>query len=125
MRMTSAVLAAFVSTLVIGTLYAQVAERPIPRLVQKDGRFALFVDDAPFLILGIEDQDLGLENTWPSHPKDWASMEYLHANTIEIPIYWDQIEKQPGQFDFSSIDRLLTEARQHNVRLILLWFATW
>ena len=70
MRMTSAVLAAFVSTLVIGTLYAQVAERPIPRLVQKDGRFALFVDDAPFLILGIEDQDLGLENTWPSHPKD-------------------------------------------------------
>ena len=100
-------------------------ERPIPRLVKKDGRFALFVDDAPFLILGVEDQDLGLESTWPLHPKDWAAMEYLHANTIEIPIYWDQIEPQPGQFNFASIDRLLTEARQHNVRLVLLWFATW
>jgi hypothetical protein len=125
MKTTSAVLAALAATLVISTLHAQVAERPIPRLVQRDGRFALFVDDAPFLILGVEDQDLGLESTWPSHPKDWAAMEYLHANTIEIPIYWDQIEKQPGQFDFSSIDRLLAEARQHKVRLILLWFATW
>ena len=125
MKMTSAVLAALAATLVAATLQAQVAERSIPRIVQKDGRFALFVDDAPFLILGVEDQDLGLESTWPSHPKDWAAMEYLHANTIEIPIYWDQIEEQPGQFDFSSIDRLLAEARQHNVRLILLWFATW
>jgi hypothetical protein len=125
MKLTSAVLAALAATLAIGTLHAQVSERPIPRLVQKDGRFALLVDDAPFLILGVEDQDLGLESTWPSHPKDWTAMEYLHANTIEIPIYWDQIERQPGQFDFSSIDRLLGEARQHHVRLILLWFATW
>jgi hypothetical protein len=125
MKLASAVLAVLAATLAAGTLHAQVEERPIPHLVQKDGRFALFVDDAPFLILGVEDQDLGLESTWPLHPKDWAAMEYLHANTIEIPTYWDQIEPQPGKFDFSSIDRLLTEARQHNVRLILLWFATW
>jgi Domain of unknown function (DUF5597)/Beta-galactosidase len=125
MKTRSAVLGALAATLVVATLYAQVEERPLPRLVQKDGRFALFVDDAPFLILGVEDQDLGLESSWPLHPKDWAAMEYLHANTIEIPIYWDQIEPQPGKFDYASIDRLLTEARQHNVRLILLWFATW
>jgi hypothetical protein len=125
MKRSSAVLAALAATLVVATLHAQVEERPLPHLVKKDGRFALFVDNAPYLILGVEDQDLGLESTWPLHPKDWAAMEYLHANTIEIPIYWDQIEPQPGQFDFTSIDRLLTEARQHNVRLVLLWFATW
>jgi hypothetical protein len=125
MKMISAALAALAATLAAGALYAQVEEHPIPHLVQKDGRFALFVDNAPFLILGVEDQDLGLESAWPKHPKDWKAMEYLHANTIEIPIYWDQIEEQPGKFDFSSIDRLLAEARQHDVRLILLWFATW
>jgi hypothetical protein len=125
----AAVLAAFAAASAAVTLHAQVQikeqQSPIPRIVQKDSRFALFVDDAPFLILGVEDQDLGLESAWPKHAKDWEAMEYLHANTIEIPIYWDQIEGQPGQFDFSSIDRLLTEARQHNLRLILLWFATW
>ena len=129
MRMYAAVLAALGATFVAGTLCAQVPvkeqERPIPRIVQKDGRFALFVDDAPFLILSIEDQELGLESTWPPQPQGWANMEYLHANTVEVPIYWDQIEEQPGKYDFSSIDRLLTAAREHNMRLILLWFATW
>ncbi len=129
MKAFSAVLAALGATLVAGPLYAQVQvkeqARPIPRIVQKDGRFALFVDNAPFLILSIEDQDLGLESTWPPQPKDWANMEYLHANTVEVPIYWDQIEEQPGKFDFLSIDTLLTAAREHHMRLILLWFATW
>jgi hypothetical protein len=129
MKGTAAVLAALAATLFVAPIYAQVLvkeqERPIPRIVQKDGRFALFVDDAPFLILSIEDQDLGLESSWPPQPKDWADMEYLHANTVEVPIYWDQIEERPGEFDFSSIDRLLTAAREHNMRLILLWFATW
>jgi hypothetical protein len=36
--------------------------RPLPRLVEKDGRFALLVDDAPFLIMGIEDLTMG---DWP------------------------------------------------------------
>jgi len=52
-------------------------------------------------------------------------MDYLNANTVEVPIYWDEFEPQPGQYDYTSIDRLLKEARQHNVRLVPLWFATW
>jgi len=96
---------------IAGQLYAQATENPIPRIVQKDGRFALFVDNAPFLILSIENQDLGLESSWPPQPKDWADTEYLHANTVEVPIYWDQIEEHPGNLDFSSIDKLLAAAR--------------
>ena len=125
MKVSFALLTVVATALVAGQLCAQATESPIPGIVQKDGRFALFVDNAPFLILSVEDQDLGLESSWPPHPKDWADMEYLHANTVEVPIYWDQIEEQPGQFDFSSIDRLLAAAREHKVRLILLWFATW
>ena len=125
MKVSLPLLTVLATTLVAGQLYAQATESPIPRIVQKDGRFALLVDNAPFLILSVEDQDLGLESSWPPQPKDWADMEYLHANTVEVPIYWDQIEEQPGDFDFSSIDRLLAAARGHNMRLILLWFATW
>jgi hypothetical protein len=125
MKMTSAVMAALAAAFVAATVHAQAEERPLPRLVQKDGRFALLVDDAPFLILGVEDQDIGLESTWPGRTKEWLAMDYLNANAVEIPIYWDQFEPQPGQYDYTSIDRLLTEARQHNVRLVPLWFATY
>jgi hypothetical protein len=47
MKMTSAVLAALVAASVVVTLHAQVVERPLPRLVKKDGRYALLVDGAP------------------------------------------------------------------------------
>src|SRR5664279_5448459 len=39
---------------------------------------------------------------WPGMlPKVWPAMEYLHANTLEIPVYWEQFEPEPGKFDTS------------------------
>ena len=42
-----------------------------------------------------------------------------------MPVAWEQIEPKPGKFDFSFVDTLLTESRKNEVRLVLLWFATW
>ena len=58
-------------------------------------------------------------------PQVWQAAEKLHLNTLELPVYWEQIEPQPGKFDFSLVDTLLKQARTHKVRLVLLWFATW
>jgi len=46
-------------------------------------------------------------------------------NTVLAAIYWSQVEPQEGKFDFSIPDGLVREARSHNLRLVLLWFATW
>jgi hypothetical protein len=58
-------------------------------------------------------------------PKVWQAIEEMHANTLEIPIYWEQIEARQGVFDFSVVDTILSQARQHDKHLVLLWFATW
>jgi beta-galactosidase GanA len=52
----------------------------------------------------------------------WPIVDALHANTVETPVAWEQIEPREGQFDFSWLDALLPQARQHGVRLVLLWF---
>ncbi len=98
-------------------------DRPLPRLVQESGRHALFVDGAPFVILGAQ---VNNSSAWPAVlPKVWPAIEYLHANTVEVPIYWEQFEPEQGRFDYSVLDTLLAQAREHHVRLVLLWFGTW
>ena len=112
----AAVLAMFGAAL----LPAQTKQRPLPRLVHKDGRYALFVDDAPYLMLGAQ---VGNSSAWPGAlPKVWPALEFLHANTVEMPVYWEQFEPRPGQFDYSVMDTLIAQARRHRVHLVLLWF---
>lgn len=94
-----------------------------PRIVQKDGRYALLVDGKPFLILGGQIHN---SSAWPSElPQVWESMEALHANTIEAPVYWEQFEPEPGKFDYTNVDAIVTGARTHNLHVVLLWFGTW
>jgi beta-galactosidase GanA len=97
--------------------------RSIPKIVQKDGRFALMVDGAPYLMLGVQANN---SSAWPAYlDKVWPAAETLHANTVELPVYWEQLEPTQGKFDFSVVDLILKQAREHHVRLVLLWFGTW
>ncbi len=95
----------------------------LPRIETRDGRHALIVDGAPFLILGAQ---VNNSSAWPAAlPQVWPAVEQLQANTVVVPIAWEQIESVEGRFDFSFLDTLLQQAREHKVRLALLWFGTW
>lgn len=95
----------------------------LPRLVTQDGRHALFVDGAPFLMLGAQ---VNNSSAWPAMlPKVWPVVDRLGVNTLEVPIAWEQIEPTEGHFDFALLDNLLAQAQAHDVRLVLLWFGTW
>jgi len=95
----------------------------MPKLIEQNGQYALLVDDQPFFVLGGQAHN---SSAWPGMlPQVWAAIEGMHANTLEIPMYWQQIEPRQGEFDFSVVDTIIKEARSHNVRLVLLWFGTW
>ena len=58
-------------------------------------------------------------------PKVWPTVEQMHANTVEAPIYWEQWEPTPGHFDPTVLHELIKQAREHHVHLVLLWFGSW
>lgn len=96
---------------------------PIPRIESSGGHHALIVDGAPFLLLG--GQVNNSSNYADALATAWPVLDRLHANTAEVPVAWQQFEPVEGRFDFSFVQTLLDQARAHDKRLVLLWFATW
>ena len=73
----------------------------IPKLIQKNGRYTLLVDNKPFFVLGGQ---CGNSSNWAYMlPNVWNVMKEMHANPLEIPVYWEQLEPQEGKFDFSQV----------------------
>ncbi|MEP9401625.1 DUF5597 domain-containing protein [Sphingomonas silueang] len=105
------------------TIAAPLAAGEMPRLARRDGRTMLVVDGKPFFILAAQ---LHNSSAWPSElPRAWSAVEAMAANTVEAPVYWEQMEATRGRYDFTLVDALVARARGSGKRLILLWFGTW
>ncbi|MCR5131972.1 MAG: DUF5597 domain-containing protein [Prevotella sp.] len=52
-------------------------------------------------------------------------MAALGLNTLLVPAYWEFIEPEEGQFDFTLIDRVLQRARENQLKIVFLWFGAW
>lgn len=105
-----------------GVLAAQ--SRDIPHLRKQGSATQLIVDGRPYLIRGGELGNSSASNLEYLAPR-WAGFRALHLNTILAPVYWDLVEPVEGKFDFALVDGLISEARKHDLRLVLLWFGTW
>jgi len=117
MRMIAAIVAALL-------ICPQAIARPaLPRIESRDGRHALMVDGAPFLILG--GQANNSSNYAAPLKQVWPMLDRIGANTLEMPVAWEQVEPREGQFDFSFVQTLLDEARVHDKRIVLLWFGAY
>ena len=82
------------------------------------------VDGKPFFSLGGQARNSSGYNDAESATA-FQAVKLLHGNTLEIPVYWEQIEPEEDHFDFAAVDALIARAREHGVKLVLLWFATW
>jgi hypothetical protein len=103
---------------------AQPATKPVPGIEKTGSSYRLLVDGSPYLMLSGQ-----VHNSDTSNLDDLnRSLDVLanwHANTAEVPIYWEAIEPAEGQFDFSSVDMAIQAARKRDLHLVLLWFGTW
>ena len=96
----------------------------IPHLRKQGTATQLIVDGKPFLALAGE---LG-NNTATSleyMKAVWPKLVNTRLNSVLAAVSWAQIEQEEGKFDFTAMDGVIRDARAHNMRLVLLWFASW
>jgi GH35 family endo-1,4-beta-xylanase len=46
-------------------------------------------------------------------------MKEMGINTVTIPIYWNQIEKEPGKLDYSRVDHMIDLAKKYGMQVKL------
>jgi hypothetical protein len=96
----------------------------IPHLKKQGEATQLIVDGKPFLLLAGE-----LHNSSSSsreYMKDiWPKLEASGMNTVLAAVEWSLVEPTEGKFDFKVVDDLISDARAHNLKLVLLWFGAW
>jgi beta-galactosidase GanA len=96
----------------------------IPYLKKQGTATQLIVHEEPFLVLGGE-----LGNSSASDPAYmetiWPKVVAFNMNTVLAPVYWELLEPEEGQFDFTLVDSLIHGARRYGVSLVLLWFGAW
>jgi len=98
--------------------------RETPHIQMQNGTGQLIVDGRPFLILGGE---LGNSSAGTAAEANAIvpNVARLHVNTILMPVGWEQIEPEEGNFDFSILDHWIDVAKQKQLHLVLLWFGSW
>jgi beta-galactosidase GanA len=93
--------------------------------LQKSGNVTqLIVDGKPFIILGGE---LGNSSasTIDNMQTIWPKLKTLNLNTVLIPVYWELIEPIENKFDFTLLQKIITDAHINNMKIIFLWFGAW
>jgi hypothetical protein len=98
--------------------------KPIPRVEKTGNSYRLLVDGSPYLMLSGQVHNSDTANADDLN-KALDVLASWHANTAEVPIYWEAIEPKQGQFDFGSVDLAIQAARKRDLHLVLLWFGTW
>ncbi|MCD8293400.1 MAG: DUF5597 domain-containing protein [Prevotellaceae bacterium] len=113
-----------ITLILLCSLAALTAGAQQSRLERQGTATRFVVDGKPFLVLGGE-----LGNSSAACEEDIAQifpkLERMGLNTVLVPAYWDLLEPEEGQFDFTLTDAVLEQARSHNLKVIFLWFGAW
>ena len=96
----------------------------IPHLEKRGAATQLIVDGLPWLILGGETANTASSSLDYMQPV-WPKLARLNLNTVLVGVAWDWVEPVEGKFDFTLVDGLLAQARENQLRVVFIWFASW
>jgi hypothetical protein len=96
----------------------------IPHLEKQGAVTHLIVDGKPWLGLAgelLNNAASTAENVRPV----WPTLAKANLNTALVGVGWGWTEPEEGKFDFSALDGALSDARNNNLHVVLLWFGSW
>ncbi|HOW09960.1 MAG TPA: DUF5597 domain-containing protein [Bacteroidales bacterium] len=113
-----------ITLLFLFTIFPLQAQLPY---LQKKGAVTLMISDGkPFLMIGGEFHNSTSSSTAHMENIDiWSTIKKGNYNTIIASASWELVEPAEGKFNFEQIDYLILKARENDLKIVLIWFASW
>lgn len=97
----------------------------IPIIKNDNGIPTLYVKNEPFLVLGGEIHNSAASDLTYMEKEIWPRLKGLNMNTVIVPLYWEMIEPEEGEYHYELLDGLIAQARTNKMKLVFLWFGLW
>jgi beta-galactosidase GanA len=98
--------------------------KQIPHLEKQGTAARLVVNGKPMLLISGE-----LHNStaggFEYMRTVWTRMAKKNLNSVIATVSWELIEPEEGKFNFDLVDSVIAGARKANLKLVLIWFASW
>jgi len=114
----------YIFLIIAGLINQQIYGQEIPHLKKNGDATQLMVDDKPFLMIAGEVHNSSastVEYMTPLFPK----LKAMNLNSVFVTMAWEQFEPEEGQFDYTLVDAIIEQAKANNLKVCLLWFASW
>lgn len=105
-------------------LESKTGSNHIPYLKKKGPVTQLMVEEKPFMLICGELGNSVCGSAEFMRPV-WKDLEERNLNSVIATVSWELVEPEEGKFDFSLVDSVITGAREANLKLVLIWFASW
>lgn len=84
----------------------------IPTLSNYQGKPILLVDGKPMLLFSGEAHNSSASSLSYMEEEVWPNVRSLNLNSIIVPVSWEFLEPQPGEYDFTLPDGLIAQAHR-------------
>jgi hypothetical protein len=102
----------------------QATQIPLPQIKQNGTVKQIFVDGKPFIMLSGELHNSSASSINYMKPV-WDKLAAMNLNTVVSTVNWELLEPEEGRYNFKLVDAQIQEARQRDLRLVIIWFASW
>ena len=95
-----------------------------PHLEKQGTAMRLIVEGKPFLMISGELHNStcgGFEYMRPV----WKRLAKKNLNSVIATVAWELVEPEQGKFNFALVDSMIAGARKEDLKLALIWFASW
>ncbi len=113
----------FSTLFALATAAVLLSAQSIPSLQKVNGKTCLVQDGKPLILLcGELHNSTASSVSYMEKEKTFDNLKAIGLNSVIATASWELVEPTEGKYDFTEVDYVIKAAREHDMKVIFIWF---